>query len=186
MYRLSSAILRNVLVFEDIQLLRFRRKNWNTDLSHQSPFLTFSSNKIQIWPFILILYHIDSKSRGVLHSMTKHEAWGLPKFFLFHVAFPVCQFWGWEYNVQLLISGWSNTGWLWPRAPSLSECMEENKFSVSGKTQKGWMTFCWLFAESITTLEMTFQGIFQPPKGQTWNWKSWVWILTLVLKHLSQ
>ena len=49
--------------------------------------------------------------------------------------------------------------------------MEENKFSVSGKTQKGWMTFCWLFAESITTLEMIFQGIFQPPKGSNMELK---------------
>ena len=33
------------------------------------------------------------------------------------------------------------------------------------------MTFCWLFAESITTLEMTFQGIFQPPKGSNMELK---------------
>ena len=33
------------------------------------------------------------------------------------------------------------------------------------------MTFCWLTAEHIPTLEMTFQGIFQPPKGSNMELK---------------
>lgn len=49
-------------------------KNRSSNLNHQSPFLTFQSTEIQILPFMLSSYHIDSKWLGVSHSMTKHRA----------------------------------------------------------------------------------------------------------------